>query len=123
MLRIKRFLKSFHFACRGLVYTWQQEQNFRVQSVAACIVIIFMIVFRTNTAESVALIGVIALVLILELVNTVFEKMVDILKPRMFHYVGIIKDMMASAVLLASAAAIGVGILIFYPYIRDLLFY
>ena len=123
MARIKRFFRSFQYALRGLAYTWRQEQNFRVQSVMAVVVIIFMIVFRTNTAESVALIGIMALVLILELVNTVFEKLVDILKPRMFHYVGIIKDMMASAVLLASLAAIGVGVLIFYPYIRDWFFY
>lgn len=57
-----------------------------------------------------------ALVLILEVVNSVFEQLVDLLKPRLHYVVGEIKNMMAAAVLLASLAAAVVGGVIFWPY-------
>ena len=76
-----------------------------------------MVYFQVKVWEAVALIIVMGMVLILELVNTIFEKIVDILKPRIHHYVEVIKDIMATAVLMASVGAAIVGIIIFYPYI------
>lgn len=76
-----------------------------------------MIVLRVTPLEAVALIFVIIAVLILELLNTVLEIFVDLVKPRMHHYSQIIKDMMAAAVLLASLGALFVGIIIFAPYL------
>jgi len=59
-------------------------------------------------------------VLILELINTVVERVVDILKPRIHPYARLIKDLMAAVVLISSIVAVIVGIIIFYPYFRDL---
>lgn len=114
------FAKSVRYAYRGFCYAWKNEQNFRIQLCVSLVVVFFMIFFHVSLLEAVALIGIIALILILELVNTIFEKLVDILKPRMHTYASIIKDMMASAVLVASTAAVLIGVMIFFPYIRDL---
>lgn len=121
MIRPTIFFRSVRYAWRGLRYAWTNEQNFRIQIIIALVVVFLMIFFRVRLIEAVALIGIITLVLILELVNTIFEKMVDMLKPRIHHYASIIKDMMASAVFIASLAALIVGVFIFYPYFRDLL--
>ena len=63
-------------------------------------------------------------VLVLELLNSSIERLVDVVKPRLHEYAGDIKDIMAAAVLLASLAAAAIGIVIFWPYlfqaIRDL---
>ena len=56
-------------------------------------------------------------VLIMELINTIMERVVDILKPRVHPYVRLIKDLMAASVLLASILAVIVGLIIFIPYI------
>ena len=85
--------------------------------IAAALVIVLMIVFPLRTLERIALSLVITFVLVLELINTIMEKIVDILKPRIHHYVEIIKDMMAAAVLIASIGALVVGLLIFWPYL------
>jgi undecaprenol kinase len=70
--------------------------------------------------EAVVLLSIIMWVLVLELVNTVVERVVDILKPRVHPYVRLIKDMMAAVVLISIVFASCIGIVIFYPYFRDL---
>jgi diacylglycerol kinase (ATP) len=45
---------------------------------------------------------------------------VDILKPRVHPYAQLIKDIMAAAVLIASGGAIVIGVIIFFPYIKEL---
>ena len=55
--------------------------------------------------------------LILEILNTILEKIVDILKPRVHPYAEAIKDMMSGACLLAFLGWIVSIYLIFRPYI------
>ncbi|HLD61739.1 MAG TPA: diacylglycerol kinase [Patescibacteria group bacterium] len=114
---VKNLGKSFKYAASGFAYVFKHERNFRIQVVAAVLVIMLMIVFPLRTLERIALSLVITFVLVLELINTIMEKIVDILKPRIHHYVEIIKDMMAAAVLIASVGALVVGLLIFWPYL------
>lgn len=59
-------------------------------------------------------------VLITELTNTVVERVVDILKPRIHPYARLVKDIMAAVVLISSIMAVVVGVIIFYPYFRSL---
>ncbi len=121
-IRLRTLVKSFKYASKGLRYALKHEQNFRLQLIAAIIVIILMIFFGVKEWEAVALIFVIIAVLFTELLNTVLERFVDILKPRLHHYSEIIKDMMAAAVFLTSFGAAVIGIIIFYPYISRLFF-
>lgn len=115
--RLRTVNNSVKYAWKGIRYAWTHERNFRFQMVAAAVVIALMIVLQVRPLEAVALIFVIVAVLVLELMNTIIERFIDILKPRMHHYAEMIKDMMAAAVLLAALGAIAVGVIIFYPYI------
>ncbi|MBU2228845.1 diacylglycerol kinase [Patescibacteria group bacterium] len=112
----KSLLKSLRYAVKGIRYTFQNEQNFRFQITAAIIVIILMMIFPLQNWERILLSLVIFMVLILELINTAFEKIVDVLKPRVHFYVEIVKDIMAAVVLLASIGALMIGIYIFSPH-------
>jgi diacylglycerol kinase len=58
-------------------------------------------------------------VLVLEIINSIFERIVDVYKPRLNPYVRDIKDMMAAAVLIASLGAAIIGLMIFIPYLMD----
>jgi len=117
IINLKTLIKSFKYAIKGIRYTFRHEQNFRIQSFIALVVVIFMFVFEISRGEAVILFLLILLVLVLELINTTLEKVVDILKPRIHHYVEVIKDLMAAMVFLASLGSLIIGILIFWPYI------
>lgn len=121
MYKLKNLQASFRYARQGLIYVWRHEQNFRIQSWIAALVIIGMLVFRVTLGEAIILTMMIIFVLVLEVVNTIFEKLVDILKPRLHSYVGVIKDMMAATVLLAAAGSVAIALMVFLPYCLELL--
>jgi len=119
MERMKQFLESLSYAFRGLAYTFKNEKNFQNEIVVGFLVVIAMIYFRVTRAEVVVLVLVIMGVLIMEVLNTVMERVVDILKPRVHPYARLIKDLMAAGVLLCSILAVTVGLIIFFPYILE----
>ncbi|PIU79233.1 MAG: diacylglycerol kinase [Candidatus Moranbacteria bacterium CG_4_10_14_3_um_filter_44_15] len=120
MDNLKKFVKSFRCAFRGLKYVLKNEQNFQMELLIGIFIVILMFVFDIRDWQKVALFLVIFSVLAVELINTILERVVDILKPRVHPYAQLIKDIMAAAVLIASLGAIVIGAIIFYPYIRDL---
>ncbi|MBF8280787.1 MAG: diacylglycerol kinase [Candidatus Magasanikbacteria bacterium] len=116
---LRRFLQSFRYAGRGLLRLLREERSFRVQTFIAAVVLILIGVFPLRIWEVIVVILSIVMVLILEILNSVVERLVDALKPRIHPYVEVIKDMMAGAVLIASLGAVIVGLIIFVPYLLD----
>ncbi|HTK04225.1 MAG TPA: diacylglycerol kinase [Candidatus Eisenbacteria bacterium] len=116
MLDFNKFGRSLRYAAKGIAVVAREEQSFRLQLVGAVAVTIMMFVLDLRTPEKALLTLAMVLVLVLELVNSIFERMVDILKPRIHHYVEDIKDIMAGTVLIASVGALLIGVLIFWPY-------
>jgi len=117
MNRINQFFKSLAYAVRGLVHIVKNEKNFQNELVIALLVIFAMIYFNITRMEMIALVMVIVGVLIIELLNTVVERVVDILKPRIHPYARLIKDLMAAIVLISAIFSIIIGLIIFLPYI------
>ncbi len=122
MIAWKQLRKSFGYALNGLRIVFRTEQSFRLQTVAAIVVVALAIVFRVKQEAFAVLLFLIASVLTLELINSIFERVLDAFKPRLHPIVKEAKDMMAGAVLLMSLFAFVIGVWIFYPYVR-LLFY
>ena len=120
MDNFKKLFKSFRHAFRGLKYALKNEQNFQLEVLGGVFVVVLMCLFPTSGLEKIALFIVIFAVLVIELINTIFERVVDMLKPRVHPYAQVVKDIMAAAVLLSSIGALIVGVGIFYPYIKDL---
>ena len=116
MVKIKRIVKSFNYAFRGLVKTFREEQNLKIQTIAGLIIIILAWYFQISRLEWLILILVIGLVILMEIINSAVERITDVLKPRINSYVKEIKDIMAAAVMLASLLAVIVGLIIFWPY-------
>jgi len=114
--KIKYFIDSFNYASRGIRYAWKTEQNFRTETFIAILVIIMMLVFPLRPIQQVLLGLLIIWVLTLELINTVLERIADIVRPKAHPYIKITKDLMAGAVLISAAGAAVIGIIIFYPY-------
>lgn len=122
MISPKRFWKSFTHAVRGIVRIAEEEQSFRLQMFAAAVVFGLMIVMPTlQIWERVTLTLVVGAVLVLEIVNSIFERLADAVEPRVSPMVKEIKDMMAGAVLLTAIASAFVGYLIFWPHMEPTL--
>ncbi len=115
-LNPKTFLRSCRYAMKGLRLAFRHEQNFRLQTLVALLVVALMLAVGVTTQQAIVLMTAIFGVLVLELLNTVVERFIDLLKPRLHYFVEVIKDLMAAAVLLASLGAAIIGFLIFLPY-------
>mgnify|MGYP001610079335 CR=1 FL=1 len=115
-----RFRRSLVDAFRGLGHVFRSEQNFRLQVVAGLLALVAAILFPLQIWERILVILLVLLVWLVEILNTVFEYLSDLLKPRLNHYIRIIKDVMAGAVLLTSLVALIIGFLIFYPHLISL---
>ncbi len=116
MFKIKRLVRSFRHAGVGIKCALR-EPNFQIESAAAVAAIFFGLYCGVSRWELAVLVLVILTVLSFEIINTIFERMTDILVPRQHPYVKLIKDMMAGAVLLACVGAVLVGLIIFLPYL------
>ncbi len=121
-MSIKRLLKSFKDAGRGIVYVFKHEQNFRIQIVSGILVIVFAILFEVSRSELLLLLLLVMSVLVLELINSAVEKFADVLKPRLSFQIEVTKDIMAAVVLIASLGATLIGFIIFWPYLFALVF-
>jgi len=122
MINFRRLFKSFQYALKGLIKTYKEEQNLKVQTFIGIVVLITAWSYRISHFEWCLLILAISLVLIMELVNSAVERVTDVLKPRINTYVKEIKDIMAAAVMLSSFTAIIIGLIIFIPYLLNLFY-
>jgi diacylglycerol kinase len=118
MFSVKRLVKSFYYALKGIVLVFKSEQNFRIHILATIVVIAAGIYFHVAVWQWCLLIAVILLIFLLEIVNTAFERLIDMLQPRVHLYAGEIKNMMSAMVLIAAIGAVIIAWLIFGPHIK-----
>lgn len=118
---MSQFSRSFSYAVKGILFAVRNERNFQIEMLVGVFALVMMLFFPLSPLERSLVVLSVVLVLTLELANTALERVMDILKPRVHPYARVIKDVMAGAVLLASLAAIAIGIVIFLPYILTFL--
>jgi len=104
---------SFSYALKGLIEIYKSQRNFRIQSLIGLIVLIVAIFADLTQVEFILLIFTVMLVLIMETVNTVAEKLLDFLHPFYSSSVKIIKDVSAASVFITSIFAVAIGMIIF----------
>lgn len=112
--------ESFDHAFDGLVSAFKREPNFRVHTTIAVLVLISAAVLQVSRIEWLILLFTIFFVLILELLNTVLEALVDLVQPTFHEKAKIAKDVAAAGVLLGAIISIFVGALIFIPKLISL---
>lgn len=105
----------FGHAFRGVGYAWKREPNFKIETGIAVLVLSVMAVLPLSFVERAVLVLIITLVLTLEVVNSVFERMLDLIHPKFSPEVKHIKDTLAGAVLLSSLASLVIGGFILAP--------
>jgi diacylglycerol kinase len=116
MFSLAKFIRSFRYSLNGLSQIFREEHSFRIQIFIGFLVLILSLCFNIKVWELVVVILVMALIFVLELINTVLERFADAFKPRLHPFVEEVKDIMAAVVLVFSVAAVLIGLLIFTPY-------
>jgi diacylglycerol kinase len=102
-MSIKRFINSLKYAYWGLKRVFEEEQNFKIHTFTAIIVLIISVfIFNFSYIELAITLICIALVLTAEIINTAIENTWDHLEPNHHPVVKSVKDMMAGSVMLVS---------------------
>lgn len=117
MRRQHSLAKSFGYAYEGIRQSFILGRNFRIQIGFVILITLLGLVVGITAQEWIDLVLIFAIVLILELINTSIETVVDIASPGISDLAKLAKDISAGAVMVASIASVVIGLIIFLPKI------
>ncbi|HEY5595768.1 MAG TPA: diacylglycerol kinase [Candidatus Bipolaricaulota bacterium] len=108
------FKDSVRCAWKGLRWAVGTQRTLRFQLAAGALALGLGFVAQLDPVRMAILCLVIALVLVMEMVNTALEALVDQLYPQFNAAAGRVKDVAAGAALVAALGAVAVGIWLFW---------
>ena len=117
-----RIVRSFRFAFAGLGYLLRTQRNARIHVLIGAMACALAAWLRVSRVEWAVLVFTIALVLILEGLNTAIEAAIDLACPHVHPLARAAKDLAAGMVLVAAMASVAVGLLILGPPLWNRLF-
>lgn len=107
--------RSFIYAFQGVKTAFKNEPNLRIHILFAISTLIAAVLLKFSIFEWILLMMTIFFVIMLELINSVLEALVNIVSPEFNKEARVAKDVAAAAVLFAAAMSVVVGILLFGP--------
>lgn len=111
----KRLTNSFKYAFEGIVQAYIGEQNLKIHTVIACLVILFGLILKISYVEWLVCLILIALVLMAEFFNTSIEYLVDLASPEIHPLAKATKDTASAGVLMMAIISAIIGLIIFVP--------
>tara|TARA_B100000214_G_C23497628_1_gene414636 strand:- start:11 stop:469 length:459 start_codon:yes stop_codon:yes gene_type:complete len=107
---------SFLYAGKGLKYAFSTQRNFRVHVVFTLVALALGLLLELNKSDLAIMTLTATSVLLVELLNTAIESVVDLAIGKRFHPLAqIAKDCSAGAVLVASISSLLIAILLLFP--------
>ena len=107
---------SFRYAAQGLAYSFRSQRNFRIHVGMGAVTFSLGLWLALPPAQLAVLVLTVAAVMVLELINTATEAVVDLAIGRQFHPLArIAKDCAAAAVLVAALASLLIALLLLAP--------
>lgn len=114
-----KIVRSFGYALAGLAYLFRTQRNARIHLAVATLVCLLAGWLGLGRLEWAVLILTMALVLILEGINTAIEAAIDLASPDVHPLAKTAKDLAAGMVLIAALTSVGVGALVLGPPLWD----
>lgn len=111
----KRLVNSFRYAFCGLYEAYKGEQNLKLHTAIAVLVIIFGFVFQISYIEWLVCFILIGLVFMAEIFNTAIEYVVDLASPDIHPLAKLAKDTASAGVLMMAIISALIGLIIFVP--------
>ena len=112
---MKKIIRSFGFAFKGVAYATVSQVNFRIHLGATAIALLMGWFLHISSSEWQWIALCITIVLVTEIFNTMIETLVDLVSPGYNEKAGHVKDMAAGAVVIAALFALITGFIIFLP--------
>ncbi len=112
---LRKHIKSLSYAWAGIAYIFKTQANFRLHLVTAALCIILGAMLNLTPLKWAIGLLCISFVLILEMVNTAFEVVVDHLWREEHPKAKIIKDVSAGFVLVSALTVLVIGLIVFLP--------
>ncbi len=103
---LTRIIKAAGYSYKGLSAAWQHEAAFRQELVVTLLAIILAVWLDVGAIARILLIGSVALVMIVEILNSAIEAVVDRIGSEHHKLSGRAKDMGSAAVSLAIVLAL-----------------
>jgi undecaprenol kinase len=113
-------LASFTYAISGILIALRSEKNMRFHLICSIIIILVSLYFSITKTEWLFIFLAIGGMFALELVNTAIERVVDLVTAEYHPLAKQAKDLAAGAVLVYAIISVGMGIIIFLPYLLTL---
>ena len=110
-----RIARSFRFAFAGLWFLLRTQRNARIHVLLGTLACVLGAWLRISRVEWAVIVFTIALVIILEGLNTAVEAAIDLASPQVHPLAKAAKDLAAGMVLVAAIASVAVGLLILGP--------
>ena len=96
-----RLFRAFDASCKGLAGAYREEAAFRQELALAVIAVPLGLWLGRSGVERALLVGTVVVVLIVELLNSAIEAVVDRVSPERHELAGLAKDIGSAAVLLS----------------------
>ncbi|PIR19846.1 MAG: diacylglycerol kinase [Deltaproteobacteria bacterium CG11_big_fil_rev_8_21_14_0_20_47_16] len=114
---IKRRLKSFQYAAKGIAHLVASQHNAWIHLVATVLVVCFGFYCQLSASDWSLIVVAITMVWTTEAINTAIELLCDFATSDRHSLIEKTKDLAAGAVLIAAIGAAAIAILVFYPYL------
>ncbi len=111
----KRLKNSFQYAFQGIIQSYRGEQNLKIHTFIAILVIVFGFFLRISYLEWLVCFILIGLVLMSEFFNTAIEYVVDLASPSLHPLAKAAKDTASAGVLMMAIISAIIGLIIFVP--------
>lgn len=111
-----RLIKAAGYSKKGLIAAWQNEAAIRQELLALIPAVVIAFSFSFTAVERVLLIGSVVLVLVIELINSAIEAVVDRIGTEYHELSGRAKDMGSAAVFIAALLGLFIWIMLFISW-------
>ncbi|EOC0476671.1 diacylglycerol kinase [Cronobacter turicensis] len=115
---LTRIINAAGYSWKGLRAAWKNEAAFRQEGVAVIAAILIACWLDVDPITRVLLIGSVTLVMIVEILNSAIEAVVDRIGPEFHELSGRAKDMGSAAVLLSIILALVVWVTLLWQHLR-----
>jgi diacylglycerol kinase (ATP) len=112
---VRRIFRAAGYSVKGFVSAWRHEAAFRQELALAAVLLPLACWLDVSVPERIALIGSVALVLIVELLNSAVEAAIDRISEEHHELSGRAKDLGSAAVFIAMLMLVGIWLAILGP--------
>jgi diacylglycerol kinase (ATP) len=114
---LARLYKATGYSIKGFCAAWRHEAAFRQEVVVAVIAIILACYLETDAISRILLIGSVWLVVLVEIINSAIEAVVDRIGPDPHPLSGRAKDLGSAAVTLAIVLSVFIWVTLLWKHL------